>query len=134
MLVGLLLILGSYGSAIALVHFCHSVFRWNRKKPLTYLLITKNNGLHMEWYLRSLLLFSWFKGRKVNVLLLDEGSTDDTVAIASRLAADRPNEMQVMKLEDSALLDDIIACYEHEEVVLVRLSNEPEMQKLPIAQ
>lgn len=133
MIVGLLLIVGSYGSAIALVHFCHSVFQWNRRKPLTYLLITKNNELHMEWYLRSLLMFSWLKGRNVKVLLLDEGSTDDTLIIAASLAADRPEEIQMMKLESPDGLDEVIARYEQEEVVLVRLSNELKMQKIPLA-
>jgi glycosyltransferase involved in cell wall biosynthesis len=93
----------------------------------------KNNELHVEWYLRSLLLFSWLKGRNVRVLLLDEGSTDDTLTIANRMAGDRPDEMQVMRLENPDLLDDIIACYEQEEVVLVRLSNEPDLQKIPLA-
>lgn len=134
MIVGLLLIVGSYGSAVALVHFCHSVFQWNRRKPLIYLLITKNNELQMEWYLRSLLLFSWFKGRKVKVLLLDEGSTDDTLTIAARLAAERTEEIQVMQLDSPDGLDEVIARYEQEEVVLVRLSNELEMQKIPLAQ
>jgi hypothetical protein len=133
MIVGLLLIVGSYGSAVALVHLCYSLARWNRRKPLTYLLIVKNNELHVEWYLRSLLLFSWLKGRNVRVLLLDEGSTDDTLTIANRMAGDRPDEMQVLRLENPDLLDDIIACYEQEEVVLVRLSNEPDLQKIPLA-
>ncbi|MFK7694762.1 hypothetical protein [Paenibacillus sp. HJGM_3] len=132
MIVGLLLIVGSYGSAIALVHFCHSVFRWNRRKPLTYLLITKNNELHVEWYLRSLLLFSWFKGRKVKVHLLDEGSTDETLTIVKRMAADRPEEIECMPLVGPDALDQVIAQYEQEEVILVRLSNEPELQKIPL--
>lgn len=134
MIVGLLWIFGSYGLAVALVHVCHSFFHWNRKRPIYYVLITKNNGLQMEWYLRSLLFFSWFKGRKVRVIVMDEGSTDETTQIAGKMAEQRPEEIETIRLDHPDVLDQWIARFEREEVVMVRLSNQEEMQKIPLFQ
>lgn len=134
MFVGMLCIIGSYGLAVALVHACHSFFRWERKQPVTYLLITRNNELQLEWYLRSLLVLSWVKGRKIRVKVLDEGSTDDTCGIALKLASVRPEEIQVLPLEHADQLEDIIARHEREEAVMVRITNQRELQNIPLFQ
>lgn len=134
MIVGLLSIFGAYGLAVAFVHLCRSWFGWSRLKPIYYVLVTRNNGLQIEWYLRSLLFFSWLKARTVKIVIMDERSDDDTIAIAEQLAAQRPEEIEVAVLGDSSQLDQVIARYENEEVVLVRLTGSQELQKLPLMQ
>lgn len=134
MIVGLLSIFGAYGLAIAIVHLVRSRFRWNRQKPIHYVLITRNNALQIEWYIRTLLFVSRMKARMIHIVVMDERSEDDTMAIAERLAAARPYQIEITEWNDSAQLDQMITRYENEEVVLVRLSNKQEMQNLPLFQ
>ncbi|MNJ02490.1 hypothetical protein D3C73_1624600 [compost metagenome] len=65
---------------------------------------------------------------------MDERSEDDTLAIAERLAVSRPNQLEIMEWGGDAQLDEWIARYESEEVVLVRLSNTKELQHIPLYQ
>lgn len=134
MIVGLLSIFGAYGLAIALVHLGRSRFRWNRRKPIHYVLITRNNAMQIEWYLRTLLFVSRLKARTIHIVVMDERSEDDTMAIAERLAETRPDHIEITEWNESAQLDQMITRYENEEVVLVRLSNEKEMQNIPLLQ
>lgn len=134
MIVGLLSIFGAYGLAIAIVHLVRSRFRWNRRKPIHYVLITRNNEMHIEWYLRTLLFVSRMKARTIHIVIMDERSEDDTVAIAERLAAAKPYDIEITEWNETSQLDQFIARYENEEVVLVRLSNEKEMQTIPLFQ
>lgn len=134
MIVGLLSILGAYGLAIVMVHLGRFWFRRERRKPIHYLLITRNNAPHIEWYLRSLLFFSWLKARTVKIIILDEHSEDDTLAIAERMAALQPNTVECMTWSEASQLDSVIASFEQEEVVLVRLSNTNELQHIPLFQ
>ncbi|TMV47165.1 hypothetical protein FE783_23265 [Paenibacillus mesophilus] len=134
MIVGLLSIFGAYGFAIAIVHLVRSRFRWNRQKPIHYVLITRNNALQIEWYLRTLLFVSRMKARMIHIVVMDERSEDDTMAIAERLAAARPYQIEITEWDESAQLDQMITRYENEEVVLVRLSNKQEMQNIPLFQ
>ena len=134
MIIGLLSILGVYGLAIALVHLAWTRFRRGRSKPIHYVLITKNNALHIEWYLRTLLFVSRLKAREVHIVVLDECSEDDTIAIARRLAALRPDHFEIAEWYEAEQLDRFMAQYESEEVVLVRLSNTKELQNIPLFQ
>ncbi|PYI51171.1 hypothetical protein [Paenibacillus flagellatus] len=136
MIVGLLSIIGAYGLAIAIVHWGR--FRLLRtessRKPIHYVLITRNNAMHIEWYLRTLLFFSRLKGREIRIALLDENSEDDTLAIAERLAESRADHFDIIEWNEASQLDHLIARYESEEVVLVRLSNKTDMQNIPLFQ
>ncbi|MDF2721732.1 MAG: hypothetical protein K0Q59_1407 [Paenibacillus sp.] len=134
MIVGLLSIFGAYGLAIAVVHMVSSRFRRNRRKPIHYVLITRNNAMHIEWYLRSLLFVSRLKARAIHIAVIDERSEDETAAIVQRLAANRPEEIELMEWNEASSTDSLIERYEQEEVVLVRLSNTTEMQTIPLFQ
>ncbi|MEF3309106.1 glycosyltransferase family A protein [Paenibacillus sp. GYB004] len=134
MIVGLLSIFGAYGLAIAMVHLSRAWFRSERRKPIHYVLLTRNNAMHIEWYLRTLLFVSKMKARDIHVVVMDERSEDDTLAIAERLAVSRPNQLEIMEWGGDAQLDEWIARYESEEVVLVRLSNTKELQHIPLYQ
>lgn len=134
MIVGLLSIFGTYGLAIAMVHLGRSRFNWSRRKPIHYILMTRNNELHIEWYLRSLLFVSRLKARAVHIVVWDDDSEDDTLAIAERLAAARPNHIEIADWRAASQLEERIEQYENEEVVLVRLGNEKDMQNIPLFQ
>jgi hypothetical protein len=90
--------------------------------------------MQIEWYLRTLLFVSRMKARTIHIVVMDERSEDDTMAIAGRLAAARPYQIEITEWNESAQLDQMITRYENEEVVLVRLSNKQEMQNLPLFQ
>ncbi|WP_019535681.1 hypothetical protein [Paenibacillus ginsengihumi] len=87
MMIGLLYILGIYAAGLAIIHWLHG--RWSKEEGVRrphYILITRNNQLQIEWYIRSLFFFSRVKGRNMIVTIVDEGSTDDTLDIVMRLA------------------------------------------------
>lgn len=134
MIVGLLSIFGAYGLAIAFVHLWHAWRQGSMKQTLHYILITKNNGSHMEWYVRSLLWIAWLRARPIHIVIVDEGSQDDTLVIAARLAKSRSTYLELVECGDAGMPDHIIARYETEEVVLVRLSNERELYRMPLFQ
>jgi hypothetical protein len=84
MIVGLCWIVGSYALCIGMVHLIRRLNQARRKNqvPIHYLLLTRNNQTQIEWYLRYLAFIAWWQGRSFKVTLLDDGSTDDTLAIA----------------------------------------------------
>jgi hypothetical protein len=120
MIIGLIWIVGCYAAGIAILHFLH--WQWKKRgseRTVHYVLRTLNNQLQVEWYIRSLHFFSWIKGRSISVTLADEGSTDDTIAIAERLSL----EHHLNICADTSLAwDDWVQRHEEEQVVVVRLS------------
>lgn len=132
MIIGLLSIFGIYGLAVALIHLGKLRLSRRRREPVYYLLVTRNNALHIEWYLRTLFFFSRLKARAVHVTVMDERSEDETLAIAERLAAAKPDCVEIAEWADESQLDSMIARYEHEKVVLVRLGNTKELQSIPL--
>lgn len=79
----LLAIAAAYGLGICLMHLLHRRFR---REAVHIVLMTNQVGSSIEWHLRSISLMSWLRSRDTTVTMLDEGSTDDTVRIAKRLA------------------------------------------------
>jgi hypothetical protein len=81
----LLAIAAIYGSGICLVHLLYSrLFR--REKAFHIVMMTNHAGSSIEWHLRSIAFMSLLGARNTVVTVLDEGSTDETVRIAERLA------------------------------------------------
>ncbi|MFE5324122.1 hypothetical protein ACFQ88_36130 [Paenibacillus sp. NPDC056579] len=119
MMLGLLWIFGSYAASIALVHWCYRRHRKSDRKITHLLLITHNNQMQVEWYIRSLLFFSRLKGRDVHVTIADEGSTDDTLAIAERFR--KENNLDICIFEGPESMDEWIRQYEDKQVIVVRL-------------
>lgn len=134
MIVGLLSIIGAYALAIAVVHLGRSLFSWERRKPVCYVLVTRNNATQIEWYLRMLLFVSRLKGRTVHIVMLDEHSEDETLSIAQRLAASWPHHVEIVERADAAELDRVIARFENDECILVRLANDTELRSIPLFQ
>lgn len=119
MMLGLLWIFGSYAASIALVHWCYRRHRSSDRKITHLLLITHNNQMQVEWYIRSLLFFSRLKGSNVHVTIADEGSTDETLAIAERFREEI--NLDICTFEGPESLDEWIRQYEDKQVIVVRL-------------
>lgn len=112
---GLLWIIGVYGAAAAVLHLLYT-FQHKRKPQTTYIaLVTRNNGMQIEWYLRSLVFFSWLRGRSIVITVFDEGSTDDTLDVVRRYAEDR--EHVTVEVADGSL--DVFLDAHQEDAVLV---------------
>ncbi|MBW4081677.1 glycosyltransferase family A protein [Paenibacillus sp. S150] len=79
-----------YVFAVVLVHILHGREQsWQRSrsgKRLHYILITRNHEYVLEWYIRALAFHALLSGKVLQITLMDEGSSDGTVDIASRLA------------------------------------------------
>lgn len=76
-------IAAAYGSGICLMHLLYGRFR---REAVHIVFMTNQAGSFIEWHLRSIAFMSWLQARDTTVTVLDEGSTDDTVPIATRFA------------------------------------------------
>lgn len=133
MWMGLLWIVGTYGFCLAVIHAVYAVHKKKGIVPeTTYIaLITHNNELQIEWYLRSLIFFSWLRGRHIAIAILDEGSTDDTLGIIKRLTQDS-GRVQAIICEES--LDDFLEAHQGDAVVVHRLRPLGKGEPLPVLQ
>jgi hypothetical protein len=90
MIVQLIWIVSIYASAAALVHILHYREQIREAaqpgKRIHYTLITRNHESVVEWYIRVLAVYAFFSRRPFYVILMDDGSEDGTMAVASRLA------------------------------------------------
>ena len=94
MVAGLLLIVGVYGLCAALIHafYAYSGKARARNVPIFHLVVvTRDSQTRIEWYLYAYLFVSWLRGRQTVITVFDEGSTDDTCMIVSRVAREWPN-------------------------------------------
>jgi len=89
MITMLLWIVGCYGLAVAVVHLVHRLqnkLRGDKQAPWMHVVIvSRNDERHMEWIIRAYCWFAWLKGKRLQFTVVDNGSTDDTSAIISRL-------------------------------------------------
>ncbi|WP_340026154.1 glycosyltransferase family A protein [Paenibacillus sp. FSL K6-1096] len=90
MIAQLIWIMCIYASAAALVHLLHHQGKTRAAartgKRLHYILITRNHEAVVEWYLRVLAIYAFCTGRPLQVTVVDDGSEDGTLAVASRMA------------------------------------------------
>ena len=91
MIAQLIWIITIYASAAALVHILHHREKTRRSewtgKRLQYILITRNHESVVEWYIRILAVHAFLIGRPLYVTVMDDGSEDGTMAVASRMAS-----------------------------------------------
>jgi cellulose synthase/poly-beta-1,6-N-acetylglucosamine synthase-like glycosyltransferase len=59
--------------------------------PQKYIYLTKDCEEYIECLLRLRLLKSWFYGKNIVIIVLDDSSSDETVAIVKRLMMWTPN-------------------------------------------
>lgn len=82
----LMAIFAAYGMGMGLVHMLRRRCHWGSREASHAVIVTRNVGLTIEWHLWSFAAMQWLKARHTKVTILDEGSTDDTVRIAERMA------------------------------------------------
>lgn len=119
---GLLWIFGSYAASIALVHWFYRRQLNEARQATHFLLITCNSQMQVEWYIRSLHFFSRLKGREIQVTLMDEGSTDDTLAIVDRMR--REYQIELGSFDAAGSLEEWIQEHEDKQVIVVRLGQQ----------
>ncbi|MEC0092578.1 glycosyltransferase family A protein [Paenibacillus macquariensis] len=86
MVIQLIWIAVIYGLAIAIVHGLYATtykVKGNRRKEYhnDYILVTYNHERKIEWYIRALWLYAFQKGKTLRVLVIDQGSSDETVSM-----------------------------------------------------
>ncbi|WP_342547759.1 hypothetical protein NST69_28665 [Paenibacillus sp. FSL P2-0089] len=90
MIAQLIWIISIYASAAALVQLLHHREETRAAartgKRLHYILITRNHEAVVEWYLRVFAVYACWIGRPLQITLVDDGSEDRTMAVASRMA------------------------------------------------
>lgn len=134
MVQGALWFVGIYAVGIGLVHLSHLMFQRGEMKVMHYVLITHNNQLQVEWLMRSILWFSWMKGKNIKISVLDTGSSDDTLAIVKHMTLHR---YVTVKVEQSPLdVENYLAAQQEEgqEVVAFELSKLEDIRKMPLFQ
>jgi glycosyltransferase involved in cell wall biosynthesis len=129
MVIGLLWIFGIYGFCTACIHLLHWLgrgayagrdFEYAKRKTTYVVLITMNNQLQIEWYVRSYLMVSLLRGRLIDLTVFDAGSTDDTLLIVQKLALTRDN----IKVEATTEgLEAFIEAHQDDQVVQLHLAN-----------
>lgn len=85
-------------------------------------LITYNNQTQVEWFIRSLQFFSKLKGRDIQMIIADQGSTDETLAIAERLRV--TYQIEIQSFDEQNTLDEWIARHEDQQVMVIRLGHQ----------
>jgi hypothetical protein len=130
MWIGLLWIVGCYGVSIVLLHLIYGIRYRKRNEASRVLLITRNNQLQIEWYIRSLFFFSRIKGRDIAATILDDGSTDDTMKIIERLSQRHTLDVEVYPQGRS--LEELLEEHENEDLLVVNLSNRDDLVEIPL--
>lgn len=88
MVEGILLIFGIYGFSIIMVHIIYAGYATGGKETAHFVLVCRDNEHHLEWIVRTLRWFHWLHGKAIDITIMDQGSKDQTVAIARRMEAD----------------------------------------------
>lgn len=85
----LMWILVVYASAVVIVHLLHIREKTQQSlrigKWLHYILIIRNHESVIEWYIRMLTLHTFLTGKRLRVTCMDDGSTDATLFVVSKL-------------------------------------------------
>ncbi|MEK3719081.1 hypothetical protein [Paenibacillus sp. FSL H8-0034] len=122
MMVGLLWIVGSYAASIVLMHWYYRRELQASPKKVYVWLITYNNQTQVEWFIRSLQFFSKLKGRDIQMIVADQGSTDETLAIAERLRV--TYQIEIQSFDEQNTLDEWIARHDDQQVMVIRLGHQ----------
>lgn len=76
-----------YGLSVGAVHVAAGRKpRRGASAAAQYVLYMKNDQRHVEWAVYSLLFVNWLRGQPVRIVIVDEGSSDDSPAIIRRLS------------------------------------------------
>lgn len=120
-----LLIIGTYFCSAIAIHLAYSRMSINDIESKHYVLYTLDNQLHIEWIIRSLILFYWLQGKSISITIIDEGSSDDTLAILGLLS--KHHQLDVRLMDD----DHPQTLPLRDTSIHIRLSQPEDMHKLP---
>jgi len=140
----LLWIVGLYAAAAA---FAHWIIRRNSGGGRRhYVLVAGNHQMQIEWYIRSLQLFSRRTGTEIGITVVLDRSSDDTGPITERFARadsgikcvrrDSAEDERAGEAEDERVCGR--GCRGQEEaaagsrVVWVELARKEDLQRLPL--
>lgn len=132
-------ILFGYVVAALLVHLSYG--RLRRQAPedsggAHYILVTRNHGDQMEWYLRALSWYARIRGESVKVTVLDDYSQDDTRKIVHKLR-DQPGidlTMRSWRASGDSGKSGFAALAGEETLIHVDLRKPQEAAKIPYVQ
>lgn len=132
MIVWLLWIVGIYGVCVAAIHAVYAYKRRQGYEPRTtyFVLSTQNNETTIEWYLRSLVFVSWLRARHIAIVIFDEGSKDETIAIIQRFAERCAASVRIEFAEES--MEEFLEQHKQDAVVLYRLPSMGKDKPLPL--
>ena len=120
-----LFMIGTYFCSVILIHLIYHRMTTNDIESKHYVLYTLDNQLHIEWIIRSLILFYWLQGKSISITIIDEGSSDDTLAIIGLLS--RHHLLDVRRMDDEARQP----LPSRETSIHIRLSKPEDLHKLP---
>ncbi|MEX2414845.1 MAG: hypothetical protein WD424_01765 [Paenibacillaceae bacterium] len=123
-----LFIIGTYFCTAITIHLAYSRMSMNDMESKHYVLYTLDNQLHIEWIIRSLILFYWLQGESISITIIDEGSSDDTLAIVGLLS--RLHQLDVRRMDG----DSPQPLPLRDASIHIRLSQPEDMHKLPHVQ
>jgi hypothetical protein len=123
-----LLIIGAYFCSAIAIRLAYSRMSINDIESKHYVLYTLDNQLHIEWIIRSLILFYWLQGKSISITIIDEGSSDDTLAILGQLS--KHHQLDVRLMDD----DHPQTLLLRDKSIHIRLSQPEDMHKLPQVQ
>ena len=90
MVAQLIWIAAVYVSAAVIIHILHNRQKVRQTpqsvKWIHYIFITRNHASVVEWYIRTLTFQAFLTGKRFRVTFMDDGSSDGTLGIVSRLA------------------------------------------------
>lgn len=130
MIVGLCWIIGSYGLCVLIVHLLYAMnpIQAGNMTPVHYMVLTKNNQVNIEWYLRYLWFFSWLKGKHIKVTVIDNGSSDETLEIIDHFSG----PLNIVVIQQSESPDWDISDQLDRYTVVLNLRNKPELVEVPL--
>ncbi|MEX1028750.1 MAG: hypothetical protein WDZ91_01745 [Paenibacillaceae bacterium] len=120
-----LFILGTYFCGALAIHLAYSWVNSHDVEAKHYVLYTLDNQLHIEWIIRSLIVFHWLQGKSISITIIDEGSSDDTIAILSLLSKHHRLDVRLLDDEGPQLLPL------RDTSIHIRLSQPEDLRKLP---
>jgi len=131
----LLIVIGVYALAAAMVHIVHWLAQGRMRTRKHYVLVADSDEQHLEWYMRSLNAFSRWMGKDVRLTIVDRGASSEAATIASRL---NDGEPPIVLKSDEELGDGLLwqlqiqgIVTEKEHAVLVDLQSSEDLSKLP---
>ncbi|MCM3628101.1 hypothetical protein M3194_12065 [Paenibacillus glycanilyticus] len=142
----LLLVIGCYALAAALVHVAYRLRREKKRKSKHYVLVAHDQHMKMEMLLRQFSSYSRRMGTDVQLTVVDSQSADETAQIVDRLRRENGNitvfadeslkERKRSQSKDHAagliwMLQNEGIVSKPDQAILVDLQNPSDLSKMP---